>query len=75
MHNGGDWIRKMWKVKKGYLKIHFAVNTKTKQIVFMHVTSEKVHGGKVLRRLVRGALRSVKVRRMLTDSAYDSREN
>ena len=52
VHNGGDWIRKVWKVKKGYLKIHFAVNTKTKQIVSMHVTSEKVHDGKVLRRLL-----------------------
>jgi hypothetical protein len=37
------WIRKVWKVKKGYLKIHFAVNTKTKQIVSMHVTSEKYY--------------------------------
>ena len=35
VHNGGDWIRKVWKVKKGYLKIHFAVNTKTKQILSM----------------------------------------
>jgi len=75
VHNGGDWIRKVWKVKKGYLKIHFAVNTKTKQIVSMHVTSEKVHDGKVLRRLVRGAMKSVKVRRVLADGAYDSREN
>jgi len=34
VHNGRDWIRKVWKVKKGYLKIHFAANTK-KQIVSM----------------------------------------
>jgi hypothetical protein len=61
VHNGGDWIRKVWKVKKGYLKIHFAVNTKTKQIVSMRVTSEKVHDGKVLRRLVKSAVKSVRV--------------
>ena len=60
MHNGGDWIRKVWKVKKGYLKIHFAVNTKTKQIVSMRVTCEKVHDGKVLRRFIRDAMRSEK---------------
>jgi hypothetical protein len=34
VHNGRDWIIKVWKVKKGYLKIHFAINTK-KQIVSM----------------------------------------
>jgi hypothetical protein len=41
VHNGGDWIRKVWKVKKGYLKIHFAVDTKTGQIVSMGVSSER----------------------------------
>jgi hypothetical protein len=24
VHNSGDWIRRVWKVRKGYLKIHFA---------------------------------------------------
>ena len=38
------------------------------------MTSEKVHDGKVLR-LVRGAMKSVKVRRVLADGAYDSRDN
>jgi len=74
VQNGRDWIRKVWKVKKGYLKIHFAVNTK-KQIVSMHVTSKKVHDGKVLRRLVIGAMKSMRVRRVLVNSAYDSRKN
>jgi len=75
VHNGEDRTRRVCKVKKGYLKIHFAVNTNTKQIVSMHVTSEKVHDGKVLSRPVRGAMKSVKVRRALADGAHDSREN
>jgi hypothetical protein len=33
VHNGGDWVRHVWKVKKGYLKIYFAVDIKTKQVV------------------------------------------
>jgi len=41
----------------------------------IHVTSEKVYDGKVLRRFVIGAMKSVKVRRVLADGAYDSREN
>lgn len=75
VHNGGDWIRKVWKVKKGYLKIHFAVNIKTKQIVSMDVSSEKVHDGKRLKRLVNRAREHVRVKRVLGDGAYDSRNN
>jgi len=37
----------------------------------IHVTSGKVHDGEVLRRLVRGAMKGVKVRRV--QMAYDSR--
>ncbi|MBM4401151.1 MAG: IS5/IS1182 family transposase, partial [Crenarchaeota archaeon] len=31
--NSGDWIRHVWKKRKGYLKIHLAVNVKTGEIV------------------------------------------
>ena len=76
VHNGGDWIRKVWKVKKGYLKIHFAVNIKTKQVVSMDVSSEKVHDGKRLKRLVSRAKKNgVRVKRALADGAYDSKDN
>ncbi len=75
VHNGGDWIRKVWKVKKGYLKIHFAVDIKTKQVVSMDVSSEKVHDGKRLKRLVNRARENVKVKRVLGDGAYDSKAN
>jgi hypothetical protein len=57
VHNVGDWIRRVWKVKKGYLKIHFAVDVKTGQVVSMDVSSEKVGDGK---RLVKRAEEKVK---------------
>jgi hypothetical protein len=75
VHNGGDWIRHVWKVKRGYLKIHFAVDIKTKQVVSMDVSSEKVHDGKRLNSLVNRAEENVRVKRVLADGAYDSREN
>ncbi|MGC9069618.1 MAG: transposase, partial [Thermoprotei archaeon] len=68
-------IRKVWDVKKSYLKIHFGVDVKTKHVVSMAVTSERVHDGRVLKRLVRGAFNVVRVRRLLGDGGYDSREN
>ena len=76
VHNGGDWIRHVWKVKKGYLKIHFAVDTKTGQVVSMEVSSEKVGDGKRLKTLVRRARENdVRVGRVLADGAYDSKAN
>ena len=75
VHNGGDWIRHVWKVKRGYLKIHFAGDIRTKQVVSMDVSSEKVGDGKRLKRLVKRAEKSVRVGRVLGDGAYDSRAN
>ena len=50
--NRGEWIRHKWKVKRGYLKIHIAVDIKKKRILSLQVTSEQVHDGKVLPELV-----------------------
>ena len=73
VHNEGDWIRQVWKVKKGYLKIHFAVDIKTGQVVSMDVLSEKVGDGK---RLVnRARENNVRVKRVFGDGSYDSKAN
>ncbi len=45
--NRGEWIRHKWNVKRGYLKIHIAVDIK-KRILSLQVTSEQVYDGKVL---------------------------
>ena len=39
-----QWMQDKWNVKnkKGYLKIHVAVNIKTKEIIALEVTDEKV---------------------------------
>jgi len=73
--NRGDWIRHKWKVKRGYLKIHIAVDTKSKQIMSMDVTSEKVGDGKRLKKLVDEASGKAKVNKVLADGAYDSKKN
>ena len=38
--------------RKGYLKIHVAVNIKTKEILALEVTDEKVHDGRMLKKLI-----------------------
>ena len=76
VHNGGDWVRRVWNVeRRGYLKFHIAVDVKTGQIVSMDVSSEKVSDGRRLKRLVRRAQKSVRVKRVLEDGAYDTKAN
>jgi len=63
-------------VKKGYLKIHFAVNIKTGQVVSMDVSSEKVGDGKRLKRLIKRAKeKKVRVKKVFCDGSYDSKAN
>jgi hypothetical protein len=50
--NKGEWIRHKWHIRKGYLKIHVAVDIKKKRILSLEVTSEEVHDGKMLKNLV-----------------------
>ena len=47
--NRGQWMRDKWNTrKKGYLKIHIAVDVKTKKILSIKVTDEHVHDSKAL---------------------------
>ena len=78
--NRGQWMQDKWnlKNKKGYLKIHVAVNIKTKEIIALEVTDEKVHDGKVMKRLIEQVLNNnhnIKIKSFLGDGAYDSNEN
>ena len=50
--NRGEWMRHKWHVRKGYLKIHVAVDIKKKRIASLEVTSEEVHDDKMLMKLV-----------------------
>jgi hypothetical protein len=82
---------KKWKVqnRKVYLKIHVAVNIKTKEILALEVTDEKVHDGRMLKKLVNHVLDgstittrgpnkiiiTIKIKSALGDGAYDSNAN
>ena len=71
----GEWIRKKWRRRRGFLKIHLAVDVETKKIVAMEVTDERTGDGGMLRPLVEQAQKHCKVVKVLCDGAYDSREN
>jgi hypothetical protein len=85
--NRGQWMQDKWNIqkkskkKKGYLKIHIAVNIKTKEILALEVTDEKVHDGKQMKSLVDHVLKRNKNKNykikttVLADGAYDSNKN
>ena len=57
-------------------KIHVAVNIKTKEIIALEVTDEKVHDGKVIKQLIEQVLNNnhnIKIKSFLSDAgAYDN---
>ena len=76
--NRGEWIRHKWHVRKGYLKIHVAVDIKNKKIISLEVTSEEVHDdGMMLSKLVDTASSSGgnHIKGVLADSMYDNNKN
>jgi len=69
-------MREKWKntKRRGYLKIHFAVDTKSKEIVSMEVTDERTGDIKKFKDLVDKSSKRQKVKKVLA-AAYDSRKN
>jgi len=78
--NRGQWMRDKWHIKnkKGYLKIHIAVNVKTnkKILSMLQVTDdEHVHDSNALPELVDDAIKSDKkitIGKLFADGAYDN---
>ena len=77
--NRGEWILDKWKdkkrIRKGFIKIHVAVDIKTKKIISMSVTKEDVHDGKMLKELVNDVSNNYNIKKILADGAYDSKDN
>jgi Transposase DDE domain len=74
--NRGQWIRDKWGIRKGYLKIHIAVDIKSKKILSMKVTDEHIHDSKILPELIQSIIKSnsATASKLFADGAYDSNE-
>jgi len=74
VEKAGGWIERKHGKKKRYVKIHFAVNTVTHEVVSMEVTTDDTHDSKAVPGLLDGAERRARVAEALMDGAYDSGE-
>ena len=72
VHKAGDWIKQAHGMRKHYIKIHFAVNVETKEIVAMEITRDNVHDSKVFPKLLKKAEKNGKVVKVIADGAYDT---
>jgi hypothetical protein len=75
--NRGQWIRDKWGIRKGYLKIHVAVDVKTKKILSIKITDEHAHDSKALPGLVENTIDSDSVTaigKIFGDCAYEGND-
>lgn len=67
----GQWVREKHREKKPFLKIHVAVNTKTKQVTAMDLTDDGVHDLNCARELILKSEKISKIKKAFMDGAYD----
>ena len=75
--NRVEWMREKWKVHRGWIKVHLAVDVTTKEIVAIEVTDERVSDGGRFNSLIDQAeenLSGRKIEKVLGDGAFDQRE-
>ena len=72
VHKAGGWVERKHGKKRRYIKLHFAVNVESKEVVGMEVSTDDTHDVKALPGLVDESGRNVRVARIIGDGAYDS---
>lgn len=72
LYNSGQWIREKHKKKGPFLKIHIAVNIKTKKAVAIEITEDSVGDNKMAIQLIEKAQECAPICKGLFDGAYDT---
>ena len=62
-------MREKWRRRRGWIKIHFAVDVETKQITAYEVTDEQTHDNKEFKDLVEKSEERARIKRVLADKA------
>jgi len=74
VHRAGGWVERKHGKRKRYVKLHFAVDVETKEVVSMTVSTDDLHDVKAFKGLLEKAEKRRRVVRWLGDGAYDSGE-
>ena len=72
----GDYIEEKWiRKKKEFIKLHIAVDVKSKKVISFRITRGNVHDAKKFCPLVREAAEKHNIDKVYADKAHDSRKN
>lgn len=71
LYNSGEWIREKHHKRKPFLKLHVAVNVKTKQVVGLEITEDSVGDQRCALSLVDKARELAPISKALLDGIYD----
>jgi hypothetical protein len=63
--NRDEWMHKKWRMQRGFIKVHIAVDTKIKQILAIEVTKEDVGDCRMFGRLVSGSSGVANVKKVI----------
>jgi hypothetical protein len=68
----GSWLERRFSRRRGYLKIHLAIDARTGEIVCFERTTGWVHDSEVAKRMVDRSMEAGNVIKVIGDGAYDS---
>jgi len=72
----GDYIEEKWiRKKKEFVKLHIAVDAKSKKVVSFRITKGNVHDARKFGPLVREAAEKCDIDKVHADKAHDNRKN
>ena len=72
----GDYIEEKWiRKKKEFIKLHIAVDAKSKKVVSFRITRGNVHDAKKFCPLVRESSKKYNIDKVYADKAHDNRRN
>jgi len=72
MHRAGGLVGRKHGKRKRYVKLHFAVDVESKEVVTMTISTDDVHDVAALPGLAKEAEKHGRVKEALGDGAYDS---
>ncbi len=76
--NRGEWMREKWRVRRGWIKLHFMTDVETDQVLGLEVTDESVQDDQMFIPLLdqtqQHRSEEHPVYRVLADGAYDRNE-
>lgn len=75
--NRGEWMREKWKRRRGWIKVHIAVDVRSKRLLGVEITDERVadHNQRVVRSLLDQAEENCDgIVAVMGDGGFDTRE-